>query len=168
LASESPTLDCIRDIVCHRDRVEHRISLTVPVLAARQAHGPDATIAVRCGRPVPEATWQFLLGAPFERRAAELGSVPSDAPCQRTARLHTDRLRGRAKGSAMPGRKFLWQPAVAFSASHISAILVVVFYLKEESGVTRLASGWTRWRASLRWYLLAFSPMSVASSDGCC
>ena len=33
---------------------------------------------------------------------------------------------------------------------NISAILVVVFYLKEESGVRRLASGWKRWRARAR------------------
>ncbi|UCH03816.1 MAG: CPBP family intramembrane metalloprotease [Candidatus Thorarchaeota archaeon] len=46
-------------------------------------------------------------------------------------------------------------------APNISAILLVVFYLKEKSGVRRLASGWKKWRVSFRWYLLAHSPMFV-------
>ena len=44
---------------------------------------------------------------------------------------------------------------------NISAILLVIFYLKEKSGVHRLASGWKRWRVNPKWYLLAFSPMFV-------
>ncbi|MFX1368668.1 MAG: CPBP family intramembrane glutamic endopeptidase [Promethearchaeota archaeon] len=46
-------------------------------------------------------------------------------------------------------------------APNISAILLVVFYLKEESGVRKLASGWKKWRVDFRWYLLALSPMFV-------
>ncbi|MFW9800545.1 MAG: type II CAAX prenyl endopeptidase Rce1 family protein [Candidatus Thorarchaeota archaeon] len=46
-------------------------------------------------------------------------------------------------------------------APNISAILLVFFYLKEKSGVRRLASGWKKWRVSFRWYLLALSPMFV-------
>ena len=44
---------------------------------------------------------------------------------------------------------------------NISAILLIVFYLKEKSGVRRLVSGWKRWRVSPKWYLLAFSPMII-------
>ena len=42
---------------------------------------------------------------------------------------------------------------------NISAILVLAFVLKEESGVRRLFGGWTKWRVSPWWYLAAFSPV---------
>lgn len=44
---------------------------------------------------------------------------------------------------------------------NISAILLVIFYLKEKSGVHRLASGCKKWRVSPKWYLLAFSPIFI-------
>ena len=44
---------------------------------------------------------------------------------------------------------------------NISAILLLIFYLKDESGVRRLTSGWRKWRVSPKWYLLAFAPMFV-------
>ncbi|MFX0108091.1 MAG: hypothetical protein ACFE7R_07395, partial [Candidatus Hodarchaeota archaeon] len=47
-------------------------------------------------------------------------------------------------------------------APNISAVILVLFYLREKSGVRKLAGGWKKWRASIRWYLLAFSPMFVS------
>ncbi|MGY5881517.1 MAG: CPBP family intramembrane glutamic endopeptidase [Candidatus Thorarchaeota archaeon] len=44
---------------------------------------------------------------------------------------------------------------------NITAILLVLFYIREENGVRRLASGWKKWRAHPKWYLLAFSPILV-------
>ena len=44
---------------------------------------------------------------------------------------------------------------------NIAAVLVVVFYLKEESGVRRLVHGWSKRKADPRWYLLAFSPILI-------
>jgi membrane protease YdiL (CAAX protease family) len=44
---------------------------------------------------------------------------------------------------------------------NISAIIVLAFILKEESGVRRLFGGWTKWRVSLWWYLAAVSPVVV-------
>jgi membrane protease YdiL (CAAX protease family) len=46
-------------------------------------------------------------------------------------------------------------------APNISAIILILFYLKEKSGVRRLVNGWKKWRVSFRWYLLALSPMFV-------
>ncbi|MHA2085578.1 MAG: CPBP family intramembrane glutamic endopeptidase [Candidatus Thorarchaeota archaeon] len=42
---------------------------------------------------------------------------------------------------------------------NITAILLILFYLKEERGVRKLASGWKKWKAHPKWYLLAFSPI---------
>jgi membrane protease YdiL (CAAX protease family) len=44
---------------------------------------------------------------------------------------------------------------------NITAILLIIFYLKDQSGVRRLVNGWKKWRANPKWYLLAFSPLVV-------
>ena len=44
---------------------------------------------------------------------------------------------------------------------NITAILLVLFYLKEENGVRRLVHGWKKWRVHPKWYLLALSPLFV-------
>jgi membrane protease YdiL (CAAX protease family) len=42
---------------------------------------------------------------------------------------------------------------------NISAIIVLAFVLREESGVRRLFGGWMKWRVSPWWYLAAVSPV---------
>ena len=44
---------------------------------------------------------------------------------------------------------------------NITAILLIVFFLKEKSGVQKLVNGWKKWKADPRWYLLAFSPILI-------
>jgi membrane protease YdiL (CAAX protease family) len=45
---------------------------------------------------------------------------------------------------------------------NITAILLVVFFLKEKAGVQKLINGWKKWKADPRWYLLAFSPIIIS------
>ena len=48
---------------------------------------------------------------------------------------------------------------IATWSPNISAIIVLAFILKEESGVRKLFGGWTKYRVGLRWYLAAVSPL---------
>jgi membrane protease YdiL (CAAX protease family) len=57
--------------------------------------------------------------------------------------------------------QFLIFGLLATWSPNISAIIVIAFVLREESGVRRLFGGWTKWRASLWWYLAAVSPVVV-------
>ena len=57
-----------------------------------------------------------------------------------------------ASQSLLFGLLGAWSP-------NISAIIVLRFVLREESGVRRLFKGWAKWRLSLKWYLLAVSPV---------
>lgn len=55
--------------------------------------------------------------------------------------------------------QFLLFGLLATWSPNISAITVLAFVLREESGVRRLFGGWTKYRVSLRWYLAAVSPV---------
>jgi len=45
---------------------------------------------------------------------------------------------------------------------NIAAFLIIAFFLKESVGVRRLLREWTRWRISLRWYLVALSAFAIS------
>jgi membrane protease YdiL (CAAX protease family) len=57
--------------------------------------------------------------------------------------------------------QFLIFGLLATWSPNMSAIIVLAFVLREESGVRRLFGGWTKWRVSPWWYLAAFSPAVV-------
>ena len=57
-----------------------------------------------------------------------------------------------ASQSLLFGLLGAWSP-------NISAIIVLRYILREESGVRRLFGGWAKWRLSLKWYLAAVSPV---------
>jgi membrane protease YdiL (CAAX protease family) len=59
-----------------------------------------------------------------------------------------------ASKSLLFGLLATWSP-------NISAIIVLAFVLREESGVRRLFGGWAKWRVSPWWYLAAVSPVVV-------
>ena len=56
-----------------------------------------------------------------------------------------------ASQSLLFGLLSTWSP-------NMSAVIVLAFLLREESGVRRLFGGWAKWRVGLRWYLAAVSP----------
>jgi membrane protease YdiL (CAAX protease family) len=45
---------------------------------------------------------------------------------------------------------------------NIAAFIVLGLVLREKGGISRLLSGWKKWRVGLKWYLVAFSPVVVA------
>jgi membrane protease YdiL (CAAX protease family) len=47
---------------------------------------------------------------------------------------------------------------------NIAAFIVLGLVLREKGGITRLISGWKKWRVGLKWYLIAFSPVVIALS----
>ena len=44
---------------------------------------------------------------------------------------------------------------------NISAVLVLLYLIREKSGVKNLLKGWTKWRVSPKYYLAALSPFAV-------
>jgi len=55
--------------------------------------------------------------------------------------------------------QFLFFGLIATWSPNISAVIVLAFVLREESGVRRLFGGWAKWRVSPWWYLAAVSPV---------
>jgi membrane protease YdiL (CAAX protease family) len=47
---------------------------------------------------------------------------------------------------------------------NISAVLVLLYLIREKSGVKKLLKGWTKWRVSPKYYLAALSPFAVISA----
>lgn len=45
---------------------------------------------------------------------------------------------------------------------NISAVLVLLFVIREDSGVRNLLKGWTKWRVSPKYYIAAITPFFVA------
>ena len=59
-----------------------------------------------------------------------------------------------ASQSLLFGLLGTWSP-------NMSAIIVLVFVLREEGGVRRLFGGWAKWRVGPWWYLAAVSPVAL-------
>ena len=57
--------------------------------------------------------------------------------------------------------QFLPFMLLATWSPNISAIVVIIFDLRENSGVRRLFGGWMKWGVSLGWYLAAISPIVI-------
>jgi membrane protease YdiL (CAAX protease family) len=55
--------------------------------------------------------------------------------------------------------QFLLFGLLATWSPNMSAIIILTFVLREESGVRRLFGGWAKWRVSPWWYLAAVSPV---------
>lgn len=45
---------------------------------------------------------------------------------------------------------------------NIAAFLVLRFILKEQDGIKKLLSGWTKWRVGFGWYVAAISPLFIS------
>ncbi len=45
---------------------------------------------------------------------------------------------------------------------NLAAFLVLRFVLREKKGISKLVSGWRKWRVGLHWYLVALSPLLIA------
>jgi membrane protease YdiL (CAAX protease family) len=45
---------------------------------------------------------------------------------------------------------------------NIAAFIVLGLVLREKGGITRLISGWGKWRTGVKWYLAALSPVLIA------
>ncbi len=60
--------------------------------------------------------------------------------------------------------KLPFEPILIYASwtPNIAAFLVLAVILHEGGGIRKLISGWGKWRAGIRWYVIAISPLFIA------